>query len=102
MMPDSRPCSTLSLSRALKSQAHAAGDEEGDHRYDEEGDPHEPRDRVDRQVEVRGHDVVAAADGITVYQAIQATPKAVRVGAFRGRSKWCSRLSPVTHDSMNG
>lgn len=39
----------------------------------------------------------------TKYAVIHAAPNAVRVGALRGRSRmWCSRLSPVTQDSMNG
>jgi hypothetical protein len=37
------------------------------------------------------------------YSVIIAARKAVRVGALRGRwSRWCSRLSPVTHASRNG
>ncbi len=40
---------------------------------------------------------------VIMYIVTQATPSAVRVGALRGRSRmWCSRLSPVTHDSMKG
>ncbi len=39
----------------------------------------------------------------TAYRVSQATPRPVRTGALRGRSRmWCSRLSPVIHASMKG
>ncbi|WP_416069057.1 hypothetical protein, partial [Streptomyces kanasensis] len=47
---------------ALEAQADPLRDDEGDDRPDEEGDPDEPGDRVDRHVEVRGDDVVATTD----------------------------------------
>ncbi len=47
---------------ALEAEADPLGDDEGEDRDDEEADPDEPGDRVDRQVEVLGEHVVATAD----------------------------------------
>ena len=39
----------------------------------------------------------------TTYRLSQATPRPVRTGALRGRSRmWCSRPSPVIHASTKG
>ena len=44
----------------LQRKAPTPGDDEGDHGQDEERDPTEPRDLVDRQMELRADQVVAA------------------------------------------
>ena len=62
MVPDSLPVQHLGAVAMLEPQAEAFGDDEGDHRHDEERDAYEPGDRVDGQMQMCGHDVVAAAD----------------------------------------
>ena len=47
---------------ALEAEADPLGDDEGDRPGRRRSDPDEPGDRVDRQVEVGGPEVVAAAD----------------------------------------
>ena len=78
--------------------------DEDQRRHDEDGHSHEPGDREDVHVEGGGDQVVATlgpqqdVEG----QSVMA-PRAVRVGALRGRSsRWWLLLSPVAHCSMNG